>query len=53
MQLFIIRKNIRGKIEVKKEQERISISIADNGVGIEEKELENLFNCYYRGVNTG
>ena len=41
------------KIEIKKEQERISIIIEDHGVGIAEKELENLFTRYYRGTNTG
>ena len=41
------------KIEIKKEQERISIIIEDHGVGIAEEELENLFTRYYRGTNTG
>ena len=41
------------KREIKKEQERISIIIEDHGVGIAEKELENLFTRYYRGTNTG
>ena len=33
--------------------EHIKILIEDNGNGIEEGELENLFSRYYRGTNTG
>ena len=30
----------------------IHIVIKDNGIGIDEEELSNLFNRYYRGTNT-
>lgn len=33
-------------------KEKIVIEIKDNGKGINEKNLENLFNRYYRGTNT-
>lgn len=41
------------KIEMKREQEQVHIIIEDNGVGIAEDELEDLFTRYYRGTNTG
>ena len=46
-------KDTHVQIEIKKEQERVQIIIEDNGVGIAEEELENLFTRYYRGTNTG
>lgn len=33
-------------------KEKIVIEIKDNGKGISEEDLENLFNRYYRGTNT-
>ena len=32
--------------------DKISIEISDNGVGMEEELIKNLFNRYYRGTNT-
>ncbi len=46
-------KDTHVQIEIKKEHERVQIMIEDNGVGIAEEELENLFTRYYRGTNTG
>lgn len=39
-------------VRVKKE-EQVIIEIEDNGKGIEPKELDRLFDRYYRGTNTG
>ncbi|MEC3841313.1 sensor histidine kinase [Bacillus amyloliquefaciens] len=42
------------KIVVQLEQkERTHVTIKDNGKGIEEGELEKVFDRYYRGTNTG
>ena len=42
------------KIVVQLEQkERTHVTIKDNGKGIEEEELEKVFDRYYRGTNTG
>ncbi|GEB34506.1 sensor histidine kinase [Brevibacillus parabrevis] len=42
------------KIEVSVEkQERVHISIKDDGKGIKKAELERIFDRYYRGTNTG
>ncbi len=41
------------KIVVQLEQkERTHVTIKDNGKGIEEEELEKVFDRYYRGTNT-
>ena len=34
-------------------KEKTYISISDNGKGINESDLENIFDRYYRGTNTG
>lgn len=41
------------QIAVQKQQEHVHILIEDNGVGIANEELEELFTRYYRGTNTG
>ena len=37
---------------VTSKQNKVIISICDNGVGMDEKTVEHLFNRYYRGTNT-
>ena len=39
-------------IHLKKETNQIEISIDDNGPGLEEKNLEQVFNPFYRGENS-
>ncbi len=43
-----------GNIDVKIlfEKEKVTISIADNGIGISEEDIKNLFHPFYRGTNT-
>lgn len=45
-------KNISIVVSVYK-KDKTYISISDNGKGISEDDLENIFNRYYRGTNTG
>jgi signal transduction histidine kinase len=40
------------KIRVQKSEDSITISVEDNGVGIDSESIQNLFNRYYRGGNT-
>ncbi|MFF5994535.1 HAMP domain-containing sensor histidine kinase [Lysinibacillus sp. KU-BSD001] len=37
---------------VEKKQDKLTISIQDNGIGMTEKTQQNLFNRYYRGTTT-
>ena len=53
MRLSIIRKILMYRLKSKKNRNEFQIFIEDNGVGIAEEELENLFTRYYRGTNTG
>ncbi|MFE7152310.1 sensor histidine kinase, partial [Heyndrickxia sporothermodurans] len=39
-------------VNLYKKGEKIVIEIKDNGKGISEEDLGNLFNRYYRGTNT-
>ncbi len=40
------------KLSISVETEFISIEVKDDGVGMDESVLENLFERYYRGTNT-
>lgn len=43
---------VKIKVSVERKQ-RILIGIEDNGKGIKQEELEQIFERYYRGTNTG
>lgn len=43
---------VKIEIEIKKVNEQIMITITDNGKGVNEEELNHIFNRYYRGTNT-
>ncbi|OQO98578.1 integral membrane sensor signal transduction histidine kinase [Geobacillus sp. 44C] len=40
------------KVKVESNHQRTIISIEDNGIGMDEETVKNLFNRYYRGGNT-
>lgn len=44
--------NVEIKVELKRD-DRIRIFIRDNGSGIDERDLEHIFERYYRGTDTG
>ncbi|HZH60992.1 MAG TPA: HAMP domain-containing sensor histidine kinase [Metabacillus sp.] len=49
----LIHNNTKAKVIVNLyKKEKIVIEIKDNGKGISDEDLENLFNRYYRGTNT-
>ncbi|MCR5763461.1 MAG: HAMP domain-containing histidine kinase [Treponema sp.] len=39
-------------IKAKEESDRITLSIADTGIGIAEKDFENIYEIFYRGTNS-
>lgn len=41
----------RVEISVKEDQDTLSISISDTGIGIEPSEINNIFNAYVRGTS--
>jgi two-component system, OmpR family, sensor histidine kinase BaeS len=41
----------RVEISVKEDNDTLSISITDTGIGIEPTEISNIFNAYYRGAS--
>lgn len=43
---------VRVTISIKKRKEQVIIEVKDNGCGVQEQELERIFNRYYRGTNT-
>lgn len=51
---FLMYNDDKSKIQVKvgKEDDFIKIIISDNGNGIAEKDIEHIFERYYRGTNT-
>lgn len=45
-------KDIKINVDVKKVNDIVEISLEDNGKGVSEEELNNIFKRYYRGTNT-